>query len=625
MDGESKDALDSEGGEALAGAGGWWLVAQLPPSRPESSLELSLLRQLEGDELTQVREANALLARLASAAPYARLVELYEKLVAARGRSAAPPRKAADMNRAAHALAVVAASFGAEILLHAEEDFGEGPELEALKGFVAEECGRAPFRLLVAVAELADGPFVSTADGVVNNPAALALLGVEVPEVGANTDLVVAFTKAVLIAQRLLGRQLEVYGERLDAATLVVRRLAAEVFDGAPGLMRASVEVVDGKLNMGPAATPEALHVDRALYLSRARRQAQQLLVLDDPAEADAVEAPASGAGERPLEGGEVLGGEAVAGAGEAGAVPETQPVAEPPEPPPGSRIDQVLDLRALEGHVVALDALERVWSDAIESDALAAAQEEMEARFGSLLHSVQRRVAAADRALRAAGIDPAVPAYPLPVGEFAKITLEPDAERRLRQLQLVEVDALILLLGALEAIRRPSAQEITIATGEVESWWESGAFSLVRARLRLLIRVCEEAAAAESVLTATSPEEVPPAFFDRLRLASDALSGGDVDACLIQTALALRLRAALEGEPPADLLARLAADERVGPERVLLPLLDEALVRLAGGSAVDLGAALLIAPRLLALIGRLCMESPELVREAVVGAGEGE
>lgn len=613
MDDVGEEGRGSEDSEPLANERGWWLVAQLPPSRPESSLELSLLRELEGEELTQVREANALLARLASAAPYARLVELYEKLVAVRGRSAAPPRKAADMNRAAHALAVVAAGFGAEILRHAEEDFSEGSELDALKGFVAEECGRAPFRLLVAVTELADGPFVSTADGVVNNPAALARLGVEVPEVGANTDLVVAFTKAVLIAQRLLGRQLEVYGKRLDDATLVVRRLAAEVFDGAPGLLRASVEVVDGKLNMGPAATPEALHVDRALYLSRARRQAQQLLALDDPTGADAVEAPARG--------GEGLSGDADAGLG--GAVPETQPVAEPAEPPPGSRLDQVLDLRGLAKHVVALDALERVWSDAIESGALAAAQEEMEARIGSLLHSVQRRVAAADRALRAAGIDPAVPAYPLPVGEFAKITLEPDAERRLRQLQLAEVDALILLVNAVEAMRRPSAQEITLATGEVESWWESGAFSLVRARLRLLIRVCEEAAAAESVLTATSPGEVPPAFFDRLRLASDALSGGDIDACLIQTALALRLRAALEGEPPADLLARLAADERVGPERVLLPLLEEALVGLVGGSGVDLGAALLIAPRLLGLVGRLCMESPELIREAVVDAGE--
>jgi len=44
----------------------------------------------------------------------------------------------------------------------------------------------------------------------------------------------------------------------------------------------------------------------------------------------------------------------------------------------------------------------------------------------------------------------------------------------------------------------------------------------------------------------------------------------------------------------------------------------------LAAGSTVDLGGALLIAPRLLALVGRLCMETPEFVREAVVGPREG-
>ncbi len=615
------NAKDENGAESEA-AVTWWLIAQLPPSKPESKFDLELLREVEGAELDEALAANALLARLASAAPYARLVELFQELDAARGRRASLARKAADMNRVARALAVLAASYGEEILRHTRLDFGAGPEVETLAAFVAEECERWPFRLLVAVAGLADGPFTAGDGDVVNDPAAIAALAAEIPEVDEAIDFVATFATAVLVAQRLLGRQLEVHGEQLDAATLTVRRLAAEVFDGAPGLMRAAVDIADGKLNIG-SMTPELLHLDRALYLTRARRHAQRLLELDPASGGAAGVVGAASTGEVGCDdaNSREAGGDKASAEGEVVPVP---PGEEPPEPPPGGRADQVLDLRALADCVVELDALERVWSEGLAADALVAAQEEMSARMASLLYSVQRRVAASDRALRTAGVDPTVPTFPLAAEELVEITLAPNAERRLRQLQMAEVEALMMLLAALEAMRQPSAHEIKLGSGEVESWWEAGAFALVRARLRLLLRVSEEGGAAEGVFTgAPAPAPAPP-FFDRLRLASDALSAGDIDGCLVQTALALNLRAALEGDAPDDLLARLAADERVGVERVLLPRLQEAAATLADGRPLELGAAVLLAPRLLMVVGRLCLETPELLREAVSGGADG-
>jgi hypothetical protein len=47
----------------------WWLVTQLPPAQPESKADLEILREVEPDEARQTREANALLTRLAGAAP----------------------------------------------------------------------------------------------------------------------------------------------------------------------------------------------------------------------------------------------------------------------------------------------------------------------------------------------------------------------------------------------------------------------------------------------------------------------------------------------------------------------------------------------------------------------------
>jgi hypothetical protein len=97
-----------------AGKEHWWLVASLPPSRPGTKAELDILREVTDDELADARRANALLNRLAQAAPYARLVEFYAQLEAALERMggkrpSSPTRVAGDLNQAAIALGKVAA------------------------------------------------------------------------------------------------------------------------------------------------------------------------------------------------------------------------------------------------------------------------------------------------------------------------------------------------------------------------------------------------------------------------------------------------------------------------------------------------------------------------------------
>ena len=101
------------------------------------------------------------------------------------------------------------------------------------------------------------------------------------------------------------------------------------------------------------------------------------------------------------------------------------------------------------------------------------------------------------------------MPALPLSREEIARLTLDPDPERRWRQLQLAEVDALILVLEALEGLRQPSAQTIYFDENRVETWWEAGAFALVRDRIALLVRVSEQLALAEAaVAEATGAEQ---------------------------------------------------------------------------------------------------------------------
>ncbi len=610
-----------------ANGGQWWLVAQLPPSHPDSKTDLEIVREVNHDEERQTRDANALLNRLAAATPYARLVELYDELVEAFARNASPVRRVAAMNKAARVLGKVANELPDDLRRHVADDFGSGTSEEReLEQAIAEETQRPPFRLLVAVGELTSGPFAATDDGIVNDEGAITKLATAAPDLQPNVDLIRTLRAGVIVAQRLIGRQLQVYEGRIAAASVYLRRLAAEVADGAPALMRADSFAPDrGETNLG-RTTFDPLALDKALYLHRALRHARELLRATEPGAADDAadkeEEAAADEGEPRTEGEAVVPPEDAGGAAGGAAQPDAAP-----EPPRGGRDDQVIDLRAVAEHATAFaDELEKAWSGALDDALLAPAQAEMNARHASLLHSIQRRVAAGDRTLRAAGVDPQVPAYPLPATEIARLSLEPDDERRWRQLQLAELDALMLLLEALEAMRSPSAQTIYIDEQRIETWWEAGAFALVRARARLLARVSEQAAIAEAaVLGAPKEPTASEGFFDRLRLAGDALEHADVEAALVHARLALLQRAAADvNEAPTDLLQRIADDPRLGDEAPLLRLLDEAALKIAGGEALDIGAAVVIAPRALALVGRLCLETPDIIANAVAGASRG-
>jgi len=614
----------------------WWLITQLPPLKAGSKADITIVRQLSDEELNTARQANGLLNRLASAAPYAHLVELFAEVLASLSGRSTPERKAADLNRAAQALGRIGAALADDLRRLAEEDFGEGDELVTLDEATGEECGRAPFQLLVAVGGLAEGPFAAVHGDVGNDLEAVAALRASVPEVTPAVDLVGSLRAGVVVAQRLIGRQLEVYRDRIEESALYLRRLAAEVPDGAPALMRADqLDPTSGELNLGKISL-DPLALDSAVVLHRALRHSQALLAETSELALTAAPKDPSAASEAQTDPDQETAGEPAAtdeaeppeerSAGREASDDGTAADSDAPEPPPGSRDDQVLDLQALSQHVTELTVeLERAWSAALEPAALADAQSEMGARFSSLLYSIQRRVAAGDRALKQSGRQTEISAYPLPESQLSELSFRPDAERRWRQYQLAELEALTALLEALKGLRAPSAHRMTLATGEVESWWEAGAFELVRARVRLLARVSAAASGAEAALHDSSAAgRRDPDFFGRLQLAGQALSQGDPESALVHGFAALRERAALATDAvPGDLLDRLAADPRLVIEAPLLTMVREAAATLGSGEGLDIGAAVLVAPRALALLGRLCVQEPQILEGALRTVGD--
>jgi hypothetical protein len=416
-----------------------------------------------------------------------------------------------------------------------------------------------------------------------------------------------------------MGRQLLIYRERIEGVSLSLRRLAAEVADGAPTLVWSDrFDPEHGEMSLGQARF-DSLALGQARYLHRALRQVPTLLEATNSGRAnethDGTRGQLSESDADPVEDDLTATTQAVAG-----AQPPTASDAVTGSPP-GDREDQVVDLRALARHATAFtDELERAWSAALDSVLLAEAQQEMGARYESLLRTIARRAAAADRALSTAGVDPGLPAHPLQPDELARLTFDPMPKQRWLQRQLAEIDTLTTLLEALKAISAPSAHVIHVHKQRVESWWEAGAFALIRDCADLLLRVSEQVASAEAELTGTSVTPTPPpAFVGRLQLASAALRHGDIEAVLMHARLALRLRAAVEHDVvPDDLLARLTQDGRLADDATVLRLLDQAASRLAAGEELDIGAAMLLAPRALAVVHRLCLQTPQIILSAL-------
>lgn len=604
----------------------WWLVSHGEKPGPGHAPPITLWRKLEPSEAEEVRRANGLVKRLTGVAPYSRLVELFEELEKAAEQKASFKRRAVDLNRAARALGKAAADLPNRLRESVKSDFGPGDELEAMESAITEECERAPLRLSIVVGTLRTGPFKASDDGIENDPDAITEIAAELAGVTPALSIFEGLSAGVVVAQRLIARQLEIYRDSIEKATLVLRVLAAEVPTGAPGLMQDErLDLATEKIELG-SPTFDGLALAEGQYLHRAIVASQRLLQETDEQLRELEVTPADPQPESAGDAPSVDQADEVPGANDVTVTDADDSEVESVEAHEGGREDQVVDLRLLFDHTLEFtDALERAWSDALDKTQLAEAHSELGARFGSLLRSVHRRAAASDRELRASGFDPTIPQFPLAATQIEALTFSPDPEQRWRQLQLAEVEALQLLLKALEALRRPSAQTVMLATGETKSWWEAGAFDLVRVCARQLLHVTEAAGHAQRDITGPpgADETVAGELFDRLRLASQAVGRGDSEAALSHCLVALRQRSAGETpEVPDDLPHHLAAHIQNTTHSALLLRLGEASAALQRGEALDIGAVTLIAPRVLALTGFLCVEQPELLRQAL-GIGE--
>jgi hypothetical protein len=414
----------------------------------------------------------------------------------------------------------------------------------------------------------------------------------------------------VIACQRLFARHLLLQEERIAAGSLRLRRLAAEILDGAPVLMSTHGDPKHPQIDFRELALNEIGLLQRAL------RQARRLLAtpVTPPTASSAGRAsaapPASGV-DKEATGQSPMGEDSSTGGGEA----------------EGASMASTVDLLATVEHASRLTvAAERAWSAALDPAAVDEAKRELlDDQWSSVMAVVRRQAELSSRASEAAGLDATVDQWPPDVPQFLVLDLDPDPERRRRQLQLAQFYALDQLLVALQGLRQPSRAALDPRTGQLtQTWWDSGAFALVRTRAQHLVRVtlallnAEHAAivVAAAGEAATAPEQVsppaqPPPWWTHLHLSAEALDRGDIEATLLHVHLALIARFT-EVPSLADAVAAPFGEEAEGEAaRTLVAKLEEAIARLAEGSGVDLGVTVPLAHALLPLIQRLLLPVP--------------
>jgi hypothetical protein len=591
----------------------WQLAAQVAPTNPGARVDIAVLRELSREEAEQAQESSRFLERLAAATGYIQLVEAYRQLDEALKRRSAPERRAIELSAAARALGAIAADFPDGLRRSAMQDFGEASEQFAqIEAAIAEESTLPPFRLLVAVGSLNTGPFTASSGGISIEPEALSQLATAADGVGPGLDLMASLFNGVVVAQRLIGRQLQTYASLINDHSLRLRQLAAEVPDGGACLFR--TRPVEGEAGSKGKTTLDvvALPLEKGVLLHRALSITQQFLKSASGSQIRSAPAPAPADPQPPLAA-QVVD---PVGVGDGGTSPPTQEA---------EGLDgQAQDLDALAKHATEFaDELERAWSTAMDQALLTEAQQETQARYASLLSAVQRRAGSFDRALQKAGFDRGLPAFPTPPHEAARYSYDSDRDQCVLQARLAEIEALTLLLRAVVAMREPSARR-TFSKGhaaETETWWEAGAFSLVRERAAHLLRVSRNTGA----IVDGDPEPRSRSMattFDQMRLATIAYGRGDMEACVMHVRLALFHRAAAERDDvPDDLLERLAHYVQRADHANALRLLEVAAQRTAKGEVPEVAVTALVAPLALSVLGEL-LRAPQVFADALTEGG---
>jgi hypothetical protein len=243
--------------------------------------------------------------------------------------------------------------------------------------------------------------------------------------------------------------------------------------------------------------------------------------------------------------------------------------------------------------------SLEREWSKGLETEAAQTARAEVKEVWQSFSTTFMGWTQYVNSLREQVGLGPVViEEFPVQDTGLRGLSFDPEIPKRhYYQLQIAAMYAFQDLIASLQALDDPTAWELRAPTGSVETWWEAGAFSLIRRRARSLARILKLSdEALQAVLRENSAEadEIgsyahPPPWADPLTSAFDLVNAGDYDSALPQLLAALRATlakplSATANDLPVPLAPRIGDIDALSSVSQHVRLLEAACERLGKG-----------------------------------------
>lgn len=270
--------------------------------------------------------------------------------------------------------------------------------------------------------------------------------------------------------------------------------------------------------------------------------------------------------------------------------------------------------------------SLEKAWSEALGDEAAEKARVEARGTWNSFVQVHARWTRNATELWSRCGLEALViEEFPLGDDGLAQLDLEsPSIERRYYRLQIAAAYVLLDLVDALTGLENPTGRRIVIAgAGQSESWWEAGAFALIRRRATSLANLlrASEACLEEIVANKVEPSVVrsaptPHVWEEPLRSASELVWQGWYAAAMPHLLLAIRsilaeVWSVEPGKLPIPLSPSLQGIEALSAVAPHVGLLEAACERMGKGLTVDPGVVVPLAKELTLRVQHLAYTPP--------------
>ena len=195
----------------------------------------------------------------------------------------------------------------------------------------------------------------------------------------------------------------------------------------------------------------------------------------------------------------------------------------QPQESKSKKKLDDVPFIQVLYSLEHSTSELEKTWSESLDERGVKKARTELLTLWESFTRNFPAWTEGQSARLKELGFDTMIKRYPLDDEGFKSLSELPALIDRYNQFSIASLYQMQNLLHALTAIKEPSHKETSLPSGNTESWWEAGAFSLIRASVRSLAFTLEQQTAIyEELIKEPHRRNARPAwvqYMDTLRV----------------------------------------------------------------------------------------------------------